>query len=174
MGTGLAVGWFVLRQRNHRKLTHKFLAVLGVIFYTGLAVGFNLLVAHYRDALGGPNPEDAGTVALRTFAAKPLHIADINSFLLLAMGIGFSLIALADGYLMDDSYPGYGRLTRDCQTAQNDFREAKEEETQVLSDLEDGMLRRLDQAASTIERRRAEYHAVLQREDGLRQHLFST
>ncbi len=70
---------------------------------------------------------------------------------------------------MDDPYPGYGRLTRDCQTAQNDFRESKEEETQALSDLEDGMLRRLDQAASTIERRRAEYHAVLQRKDGFRQ-----
>jgi hypothetical protein len=169
VGSGLATGWFILRQLNHRTIARRILSILGLFLYACFAIGFNLLVAHYRDALGGPTPEDAGSLALRAFLAKPPHVADINSCLLLAMGIGFSLIALADGYLMDDPYPGYGRLARYSQTAQEDFREAKEEETRTLSELKDGMLRRLDQAASTIERRRADHHAVLQRRDGFRQ-----
>jgi len=169
VGSGLVMGWLALRQLYHRRWTHKVPALLALILYAGAAVGFNLLVAHYRDALGGSNPENAGMLALQTFLSKPFHIIDINSCLLLAMGIGFSLIAVADGYLMDDPYPGYGRIARDCQIAEDEFRETKEEETQRLSELEDSALGRLDGATSGIERRRAEYYAVLQRRDGFRQ-----
>ena len=45
------------------------------------------------------------------------------------MGISFSIVATVDGYKMDNPYPGYGRLVANYRQEQEDFREAKEEET---------------------------------------------
>ena len=85
------------------------------------------------------------------------------------MGIAFSLIGAFDGYRMDDSYPGYGRLFAICQQALDDFRDAKEEESNLLAELKDHIFDRLDRHTGDIESRRAAHHGVLQQRDGFRE-----
>jgi hypothetical protein len=169
IGSGLVLGAFFLRQLHHLRAIRVLVGCVGILAYGCLAVGLNFAVAHYRDALGGPSPENAATVARRSLQLQPFHVDDINSLLLLVMGMSFSIFATVDGYKMDDPYPGYGRLVADYRQEQDDFRDAKEEETARLAEVKDRVLGRLDRYASDIEARRSTSHAVLQQRDGFRQ-----
>jgi hypothetical protein len=169
VGSGLVLGAFFLRRLHHRRALWALLGCIGTFAYGCFAIALNLGVAHYRDALGGPDPENAATLAWRSLQAQPFHVADINSLLLLVMGMSFSVIAMVDGYKMDDPYPGYGRLVASYRQEQGDLLEAKEEETARLAEIKDRILDRLDRHTSEIEARRSAYHAVLQQRDGYRQ-----
>ncbi|MGH7838257.1 MAG: hypothetical protein ACREQC_10615, partial [Candidatus Binataceae bacterium] len=67
VGAGLAAGLFLLRQKNHRKILHKLAGIALFILYVAAALALNLVVAHYRDALGGADPENAAAQGLRSF-----------------------------------------------------------------------------------------------------------
>ena len=86
---------------------------------------FNLGVAHYRDALGSQDPDNAGTIALENFRTRPLSVRDFQSTILLALGILFSIVALYDGFGMDDSYLGDGTGHRKWEAACEDFQKSQ-------------------------------------------------
>ena len=96
LGRALAAGWFVL-----------------------FALGFNLLAGHYRDALA-VGADDAGGIALRSFLAAPFELATAQSWMLLVIGIGCSMLAAFDGYKMSDPYPGYAAKAKTATLARHD------------------------------------------------------
>ncbi len=169
VGLGVIAGIYCLREMNRKNILRKLLGGAGFILYLAVAAGLNLAVAHYRDALGGSDPEDAATSALQAFLRTPFHIDDINSAFLLLMGFFFSLIATIDGYRMDDPYPGFGRLMKRYQDEEDDFRDAKEQEAEMLAREKENQLRRLDSATNEIAAKRSQYHAVLQQRDGFKE-----
>lgn len=172
---GLFVGWKVFRLLVHRYLTWKLVGVVGSTLYFVGVFGFNLAVAHYRDALGGDYPEEAAQLALRSLLSNPYGISDIRAWLLFLMGCSFSIISATDGWTMDDPYPGYGALAR----RQAGLIEAYVEQKQILmADLErirDIAIAKMESTASEIEKRRAEYHVILESrerlESAFNQHL---
>jgi hypothetical protein len=169
VGLGVIAGISCLREMNRKNTIRKLVGGVGFILYLAAAIGLNLAVAHYRDALGGSDPESAATSALQSFLNTPFHIDDINSAFLFIMGFFFSLIATIDGYRMDDPYPGFGRLMKRYKDEENDFRSAKEQEAEVLTRQKEDQLRRLDHATNEIAARRSQYHAVLQQRDGFKE-----
>ncbi len=102
-----AVRWCIC----YKKLANFFGVATVLLVVTG-AICFNLLVAHYRNALGGEFPEQAGAIALRTFVEAPWALGDFKSVMLLLFGLLVFGLAAVDWSLMDDIYPGYGRITR--------------------------------------------------------------
>jgi hypothetical protein len=169
IGSGLVAGMFLLRQKNHRKALRRIAGMMGFIVYIGAAVVLNILVAHYRDALGGSDPENAASEALSSFLRRPFVIADLNSVFLLVMGISFSLGAAVDGYHMDDPYPGYGTLCSRHRDELENYREGNEAEIGELQATRDRALSRLEQEADDIETRRAQYRSVLDKRKSFRQ-----
>jgi hypothetical protein len=162
IGTGLAVGWKVAPWVLHRKLLWRGLGVVGVLLYMGVMLGFNLAVAHYRYALGGVQPEQAPQLAFAALFAHPLAIADMHAWFLFTLGCAFSLVAAGDGWSMDDPYPGYGGLAR-CQAEL--IEEYAAQKQQLMADLEavrNAALEGMKSAAEEIDRRRAEYHGILE------------
>ena len=104
-------GLVLTRYSGHVAFIKRNLARLALLGYLGWIGLFNLGVAHYRDLLA-TRPDDALTLTLVNLRTQPLVLADINSWLLLLVGVLFALIAAWDGYRSDDPYPGYGSRQR--------------------------------------------------------------
>jgi hypothetical protein len=166
---GLWIGWKVVPNVVHRNPLRKLAGAALAVAYLVLVTGFNLTVAHYRDALGGDFPERAAELAWQTVWADPLGVASVESWWLFAMGLGFSLLAAGDGWTMDDSYPGYGKLARQQTEVIEEYVEQKRELMYELERIRDGALETLAGAGRNIERRRSEYHRIVESRKGLKE-----
>lgn len=95
----------------HTNFQRRLLAWISTSAYTAIAFTLNLGVAHYRE-VSGSLIGDAGVEVVSRMTQNPLGLQDAESWLLLVLGLIFSLIAFFDGYKLDDAYPGYGKLDR--------------------------------------------------------------
>lgn len=157
---GLSAG-LILRQVNHRNILRRLSGLIGIAVYFAVLLGFNLAVAHYRDALGGQFPERAGKTAIDTLLASPLGVADLQSWMLLLMGCCFSVACAIDSYKMDDPYPGYGRLARRHEEIMHEYIEQTQDLMKELELIRDRALSKMEITAKDIDNRQAEYHAIL-------------
>lgn len=107
----LFAGMICLRYAHHVDFLKRVSALLTLFIYASWVFLFNLCVAHYRDILG-TGDETAARQVIDRLIASPLGLADLNSWLLLIMGIFFATVAMIDGYKSDDPYPGYGKIQR--------------------------------------------------------------
>jgi hypothetical protein len=136
IGFGGFVGRKVWPQVLHIETIRK---VVGWIFgftWFALAVVWNLLAAHFRDAKadGIASPEVA---ALATFIASPFDLSSIYSYGLCGMGIVFAILAAIAGFKMDDPYPGYGPIYRQHKERCDDYSMDVEQAVDELRDIRD-------------------------------------
>ncbi len=136
------LGW-MSHNLVHIKVSRKLAGALVLLGWLAWMVSLNLGVAHYRDALGGPDPDSAGATALAELRSHPLSVRDFQSIMLLALGILFSAVAFYDGFGMDDSYPGYGAVTRKWEEACEEFQEVKKHQLLTLGILKDQRISRV-------------------------------
>ena len=169
IGSGLWVGWKAVPNVMHKSPARKITGVILTLSYLALVIGFNLAVAHYRDALGGEFPDRAGELALVSVWSDPLGVASVQSWLLFAMGLGFSLLAASDGWTMDDPYPGYGKLHRKQTELIEEYVEQMRELMDELERIRDAALEALATAGRNIERRRGELHQIMQSRNDLKE-----
>lgn len=146
------IGRVAMPLLHYRKRAVAFAGAIILICSAAASVGFNLLVGHYRDALGGVAPENAARDAATLFAEDPLHLADLNSWALCALGLTFGTIAAVDTYRMDDSYWGYGRLWRRNELARKDFVAERQHLTAEASDVRDDILDTLRRSHEDVAR----------------------
>ena len=104
-------GLILLRYSLHVSFWKRSLAQLATLAWLAWVLLFNLGVAHYRDLLAS-QPDQALTLTINELFSQPFALADINSWLLLFLGVFFALIAAWDGFRSDDPYPGYGSRQR--------------------------------------------------------------
>jgi hypothetical protein len=121
LSIGFLMGRIALPLARHRRLVTRLLGGLIMIVAITASITFNLLVGHYRDALGGPSPETAPHDAGVAFAAHPFQLADLNSWALCGLGLLFAAVAAYDTFRMDDPYWGYGRRWRRNEQMHADF-----------------------------------------------------
>lgn len=162
VGAGFVVGNVFFRLLFHRSLAKRAVGTIVSLAYLVAIVGFNLVVAHYRDALVGPDPEQAGELALQAVLSQPLAIGSVESLFLLLMGISFSLIAAFDALRMDDPYPGFGELDRRLQAARMDYSERKEELLDALGDLREKGVSTMRAAQQDLSKRLSEHKVIVE------------
>lgn len=131
---GFSLGYFSISFLHHRNWAVKIVgAVIGPVLLA-LIGGLNIFIAHYRDALGGVTPEQAGQIALASMQGSPFQVKDFESWILSAIGFIFSLIAALDGYKFDEPYPGYGRIARKVAAKSEIYAQDKAD---LIADLQD-------------------------------------
>lgn len=131
--SGLA-GYFC-RIFTHRNWILKFLGILIVALWIVFAGGFNLAVAHFRDAVESiGNWSEAAKLAQQTLVGSPAGIASIESWLLVVMGCLISFLAFLKGINTDDAYPRYGRISRAVLTARTKYADTYEDAIGRLDD----------------------------------------
>jgi hypothetical protein len=119
-----SVGWMLL-----------LLLITWLVFY-------NLMVAHYRDALMALEVTEEVSLVDR-FLSNGINFEDSNSIFLWLLGIVFGAIAAWEGFRWDDSYPGYGRLTRTVEDIENSFDSQRDLVAQEIQDMREKAIEKL-------------------------------
>lgn len=158
---GVIVGGTAFRHLSIKRWLPRVAALLGIAAWVLIAGAFNLAVAHYRAALGGDYPEQAGQIAIQRLRLAPLEIGDLAGWMLCLMGIIFNAASAFDRWKMDDPYPGYGELARRREQLEQEYIEQKQEIESDLSEIKDSALAAIDALSMEIEGRREEHHGIL-------------
>ena len=166
---GFFLGDSVIRYLFHRSITLRIIALIEIPISGAIAVFFNFLVGHYRDALGGQDPSHASSIALYNFRLHPFDLAAVESWVLFALGLFFSTIAAIDGFKMNDPYPGYGKISRKHEEIIQEYTDEKANIVDDLSRTCDQALDYMREARQNLATKRAELSMILdQRENLLR------
>jgi hypothetical protein len=160
VGIGYAAGSYLFRNVNHLRGYRKAVGFTSIMVWMASAFAFNLLVAHYRAALGGSNPGEAERMALLTFTTAPFAIKEMSGWLLFLLGCSFSLIAAADGWKMDDPYPGYGHLSRRFNHSYEDYTSEKQELMSELEEIKNAAIATLDDLSLEVEKGGTQYRNI--------------
>ena len=118
---------------SHVKVEWRAVAGLGMAVYAGIVLWLNLGVAHYRE-VSGELIGNAGVEVMRRMW-PPQGMQDVESWVLFLIGIFFSLIAFFEGRMLDDAYPGYGKLERAARGARTDHLRTVEDVNQELDEI---------------------------------------
>ena len=150
-----SVGRVIFPWLTHRKITSRIVAGAGSITFVVVAIGFNLAVAHYRNA-SASDPFEASAVAYQTTIRNPFGLYDFESWTLFVLGFCFSIVASIDGLRLDDPYPGYGRRGRQNLNAIVVYTHAKDHLLEALEDIARGAERKMDDIINLIRSRQSE------------------
>ncbi len=113
---GRAAAWLAGARPGFRVLGG--LAALAFLVWASL---YNLTIAHARDLLGHSIDYDAVLDGIGRMWRAPFAFTDVGSWLLLGLGILFSVLSFADGTRWDDATPGYASLDRRVAEARKDW-----------------------------------------------------
>lgn len=150
---GYYMGNFACRLSIHKGALKRFGGIVLCFALPILIFAMNLLIAHYRSAMmdiGNEGSARAAKTALETFIAAPFQLHDVESWLLLATGCLFFLIASLDFWKMDDPYPHFGEISRDHDRKLHEYAGLKESSLEELADLRDDSLERLEDASNLV------------------------
>jgi len=143
----------------HKNTGLRVLAAALVVSYVAFIIVGNLGVGHYREAYM-VNPDEAAMKSLSSFLRNPLGLQLIDSWMLFVLGMTCSLIALSDAFVMDDRYPGYGKLTRRFHEAELDYVDEKKGTYDQLEAMKAEMLAEIDVIVKSITVQRADLKRV--------------
>lgn len=164
---GAAIGRFAVPRLQHRRWLWRGLGLVVILFIVPAIVGFNIAVAHYRDALGGTIPEAAPALALASLKADFMAVKDVESWFLVILGAAFATIAAIDTYLLDDPYPGYGALWRRVHAAVDSYAAEKAALIAELTDVRDSTIEEMQAIRRRVSSLKGEFTAMM----GTRDHL---
>ncbi|ARV17649.1 hypothetical protein AEP_00689 [Curvibacter sp. AEP1-3] len=150
VAVSFAAGHLLVKYVHHVKPVKVVLGVISIVVLLCFILGLGLLVAHYREALvlGLENAESA---ALEAFLIAPFRLTEVSSMVLLLVSVGFALVAVFDGYKLDDSYPGYGKEHRKLLEAEEAYSGGLDSLQDMLEELKTAQLEKVDFALAHSE-----------------------
>ncbi|WP_374091024.1 hypothetical protein [Methylomicrobium lacus] len=161
IGLALFFGQKIMPLIWHNKIGRKLIgSALILLFFAGNFV-FNLFVAHYRDALASAMSDQAAVLAVSSFVADFFNIADFKSWMMVGVGCFFALIALLDGFGMDDPYPKYGHWDRLRRRAYETYADKKATLLEDLRQTRDNASTSLAQLKDDLVKRRQEHDSII-------------
>lgn len=161
IGVSLAFGFYGLRQLWHRVFWRKMIGAISFAGWLLFTIGFNLFVAHYREALG-VFLDGGGAVALQALQANPFGLTDFQSWVLFGIGALFAFIALVDALSMDDLYPFYGKLDRRLEGARAHYADERSALIDELEEIKSETVDAMQMAKNDLSKRRGEHGSILE------------
>jgi hypothetical protein len=156
-------GMVLIRLVNRRNYLLKLIGLLSFLAYLAFAVVLNLTLSHLREIPPGVSVSgDVGQEVLHRLLTAPAVLTDVNSWVFFAIGLIFSLIAMADGLLFFDPYIGYAGLERRWIDATRQFANARSELIERLRDIREDATETMNEAARDLSVRRSEFDSLLQ------------
>ncbi len=144
------IAGFVLRYKNHvvKKTRRIGLAIFGVLLL--LIFFIHLFIAHYREVLQ-INPHVQIEAVLKPMLQTPFVLHDMESLILIAIGVLVTLFSIIKGMKIDDRYPGYGAVYRRWKEKDNEFLEAKSQLRKLMRELYTLTVRKSDNMMKNLE-----------------------
>jgi hypothetical protein len=116
VGGALFFAVFLIPFFNHRNVVLKILGFLSFLSFLAYSLTINLGLAHYREL-----PERVGGAVMERLYTRPFILEDFESWLLFALGILFSLVAMIDGLTFRDTYPGFSYRDKALRAAREKY-----------------------------------------------------
>ncbi len=170
IGLGLLAA-VTYRLTKHRVPMQKMVGWVGLVIVALLAIAWNLLVGHYREALAvdyppepdtvqivpeaaatepgieacwrGDDEADAGREALCLFIDSAFALGGFQSYMLWFIGLFAWLLGACEWYRNDDPYPGYGKRARKRRKAEKKLAHERAELLERLKEKQDEAQKRL-------------------------------
>ena len=155
------IGLSAIRLVNHRSLALKMLGLLGVFGYLAFAVSLNLSLAHYREVSGVLSVE-SGIEVINRLRSFPFALTDITSWIFFGVGLTFSLIAMADGVLFRDPYPGFEAMEKACLAAHQAYTEQVDDLIEDLRGIRDDAREGMREVERDLTLKLGEFDSILQ------------
>lgn len=163
---------YLARYLNHRNIVLKLGGAIFTSGWIGFATVMSFAVAHFRDGLEAGRPwRAAAEAAVPALLERPLHLASIESWLLVVVGLLISVVAFRKGWHTDDPYPGYGRLARDLQAARDAYAGELEDTLEDLGERRDDAIAELRDASEQVRQAIGEAIDALFGQSALNAHL---
>ncbi|UVC08963.1 hypothetical protein IHQ71_28265 [Rhizobium sp. TH2] len=160
IGSALLLAFWCVRWLLHRNYFLKFLGLIGLLTYIGIAVFSNLALAHYRE-VSAVVVEGASQAALAALWANPVGLKDLSSWTLFGMGLIASLIAFIDGCLLTDPYPGYSGVQSRLDRRRSLYVTRRSDLINELRDVRDDHNEKVEEIIRDLNERRAEGRAII-------------
>ena len=161
------LGKSLVRWIFHRDKAHKAMGLLALLVTLFFVFCMALGIAHIRDQLVLESLDPA-RLALESLQTHPFALGDLFSWLLLAVSLSFAIGAMTDGLLIDDVYPGYGKIARQAQVALNDYLDELDEIRQELEDDKIQALLDLDNSIEKAKQSILQYRGLIEKKKSIR------
>lgn len=163
----LSILGFLSRNINHCNYFRKIIGLIWLALAITFSVIFNLAVAHFREATASLPWEEAVIFSVRSFQESPFGMENIESWLLLCMGVLVCTIAFWKAWAFDDPYPDYGRVSRRLEFAREEYAELLQDAFSELEELRDDAVEELDEARRALTQNISEATDVIAARIGL-------
>lgn len=168
-----------IRQIFHRNVFRKLLGTLSLSLFIGMTIVINTVLAVYREAAADLNvtniEQDVVQRIKLSLSNLPSGLVDLYSFqnidtyILLLVGIIFAFIVMADVLGLDDYYPKYGNVHRHYHEQLDYYAEDVKSKIDDLQSLRDEAVDTLDSLKREFALRLEEYEFILGRRRNLYQ-----
>lgn len=160
VGVSFLLGLTLLRYTIHRSWALKLVGLASCLAYLAFAVGLNLALAHYRE-VSVLLVADSGFEVIRRMGTAPFGLTDLNSWVLFGIGLLFSVVAMADGVLWRDPYPGYAYVDRACAAAHAKYTDRKAALIADLKDIREDASNAMNDASRSLSVGLSEYDSAI-------------
>lgn len=160
VGGTVVLGLFLIPNVVHRSFFGKLVGVVGIAIWLALALGLNLVMAHYRE-VSADTVAQVGAAAMQRLKDAPLSFNDIDSWILFATGFLFSTVALVDVLMMKDPYFGYGGTSARYVAARKYYVEHKLDLIENLKEIRDEHNAKVDTIIRNLSQRRRECASII-------------
>jgi hypothetical protein len=160
VGGALFFGVYLIPFINHRSFFAKLVGAISFLAYLAFTFTVNLGLAHYRE-VAETIPEGAGVEVMRRMSERPFGLDDFQSWLLFALGVFFSLIAMIDGLTLKDSYPGFGKRDQGLRGARERYGDQRRDAIETLGEVRKDYEDALTSARSDLGKQRGEHDSIV-------------
>jgi hypothetical protein len=160
IGSALLFAFFCVRNLVHRSWLLKLTGLVGLALYVVVALAVNLALAHYRE-VSATILEGAGAEVMNRIRENPLGLAELNSWMLFAIGIFFSIVAFIDGCVLTDPYPGFAGVQKRLDAARDLYIARKLDLIDDLRDVRDEHNDKIEAIIRDLSARRRESSAIV-------------
>ena len=150
---------FILRYKNHVSHLKKFIGMVTFIVFLAMIFFIHLFIAHYREILH-TNPHVDIWSVLKPTMETPFVLHDMESLILISIGLLITLFSIIKGMNLDDEYPGYGRVYRRWKASDNEFLKSKKQARKLMRELYVVTLKKSDSMMETLEKSKAKLEAL--------------
>ncbi|MFM0628397.1 hypothetical protein [Paraburkholderia xenovorans] len=162
MGVALLFGRYPIRNIFHRSLVRKCFGGFSLLLAVLCMLCVSFAIAHFRGALAA-DVEAPGKAALTTFLNATIEFDDMTSWALVGISFFFAVLALLEGLLLDDRYPGFGDHDRDYRKARGAYDVAIRTVRAKIEAIKCELVKQLENATKDGKAHLATYEANVER-----------
>ena len=137
----------------------KFIGLTTFTVFLAMIFFIHLFIAHYREILH-TNPHVDIWSVLKPTMETPFILHDMESLILISIGLLITLFSIIKGMNLDDEYPGYGRVYRRWKASDNEFLKSKKQARKLMRELYVVTLKKSDSMMETLEKSKAKLEAL--------------